>query len=439
MLKNKEMFNFLNYKIMRKIFTSALFVAGCLFGSKAQTTIATYVTGCGGQFEFSPPYQDRASIGVYNDVSGNYRVFDTVEVESVQDVVIDGDFAYLAAQDSIVKYDLTSLTRVSSVSFSSVYKMTIAGSYLIVSKFYGSSPFLYVLDKTDLTTLFSINEVDQNFNKAVVIGDSLYVPNNVKGTVDMYPPYQVYKDTLGRIAVIDIPNQSFVRYIELDTAGAGIKSLYQKGNKIYGLGSDKGIMVEYNTATGNITFVSNTGLKNIFDLHNDTLYGLSSTGIKGFDLSTLSLVNGDNDLVSNDSILAARYDSLNQRFICTFTDYVSYGAAKVYDYQGNEVSSYAVGISPEAVAVYYSANNPVVVNARTLASSKTRKIYPNPAADYLFIETHQNETVYLFDVSGRLVISQPVFEGKNQLDVHQLKNGVYFLKINEETIKFVKQ
>ena len=69
--------------------------------------------------------------------------------------------------------------------------------------------------------------------------------------------------------------------------------------------------------------------------------------------------------------------------------------------------------------------------------SSSLNIYPNPANDNLFIETEMNvEEVVVFDVDGR---QQSTVNGQQSVDVSNLSNGVYFVKVRTENGEVVKR
>ena len=61
------------------------------------------------------------------------------------------------------------------------------------------------------------------------------------------------------------------------------------------------------------------------------------------------------------------------------------------------------------------------------------KVYPNPASDYIQIESNnvQISSVGLYSVLGKEVISQETLTN-NRVDVSNLTSGVYFMKINAD-------
>lgn len=77
-------------------------------------------------------------------------------------------------------------------------------------------------------------------------------------------------------------------------------------------------------------------------------------------------------------------------------------------------------------------------------STSNVKIYPNPANDFINIESNVNEIteVALYDILGKKVLSQNKLTN-NRLDISNLTRGVYFIKINSNgnsiTKKIIKE
>jgi Secretion system C-terminal sorting domain len=66
------------------------------------------------------------------------------------------------------------------------------------------------------------------------------------------------------------------------------------------------------------------------------------------------------------------------------------------------------------------------------------RVYPNPASDVLFIENADNQEITIVNVLGQVVMSVPKAINHSQLIINQLKSGVYFVKMGNETVRFVK-
>jgi len=74
-------------------------------------------------------------------------------------------------------------------------------------------------------------------------------------------------------------------------------------------------------------------------------------------------------------------------------------------------------------------------------NDKAVSVYPNPTSSILYISGMQNANIQLFDLSGKLLINQQ--NADNQINVSNLQNGIYSVKITNESgtvvRKFVKQ
>jgi alpha-tubulin suppressor-like RCC1 family protein len=66
-------------------------------------------------------------------------------------------------------------------------------------------------------------------------------------------------------------------------------------------------------------------------------------------------------------------------------------------------------------------------------------ISPNPASNELYVDGAKNNTQYFItDMAGRLVLSG-VYENNKAIPINKLLSAVYFLKIDNEVYKFIKQ
>ena len=73
-------------------------------------------------------------------------------------------------------------------------------------------------------------------------------------------------------------------------------------------------------------------------------------------------------------------------------------------------------------------------------------VYPNPGNDFLRLEMELNLSgnIYMYDISGRMVESQPVSNSNNIVNTAQLDSGVYIISFvdqsgNRSTAKWIKE
>jgi hypothetical protein len=68
-------------------------------------------------------------------------------------------------------------------------------------------------------------------------------------------------------------------------------------------------------------------------------------------------------------------------------------------------------------------------------------VYPNPADEFIFINENLNAThLKIYNMLGKLIMEQKISASKNNINVSQLKNGMYIIQIikNEQTLSSVK-
>jgi hypothetical protein len=82
---------------------------------------------------------------------------------------------------------------------------------------------------------------------------------------------------------------------------------------------------------------------------------------------------------------------------------------------------------------YTTKKNLIYVGMDETEQAESFKLYPNPATDFLFLNTdNANEIkgIRIYDTEGRLLINENFDRQREiQLDIRQLKNGMYYLEI----------
>lgn len=74
----------------------------------------------------------------------------------------------------------------------------------------------------------------------------------------------------------------------------------------------------------------------------------------------------------------------------------------------------------------------------TISLSNDIEIYPNPAQNSFFITNAQNSTIEIIDIAGQLVHSEQITDALHHINLNNVSNGTYFVKIiskNQVSIK----
>ena len=66
-------------------------------------------------------------------------------------------------------------------------------------------------------------------------------------------------------------------------------------------------------------------------------------------------------------------------------------------------------------------------------------MYPNPAKDFVTIESAKDAVVKIYSVNGQMLSQQNISEGINTINISDLNAGMYFISVDETMVKIVKK
>lgn len=64
-------------------------------------------------------------------------------------------------------------------------------------------------------------------------------------------------------------------------------------------------------------------------------------------------------------------------------------------------------------------------------------VYPNPASDYFVVNGKQDEVLSVYNSTGEVVMQRVMQEGKNEIDVRSLAEGMYFVNAGEHRARLI--
>ncbi len=412
---------------MKKI-TFSIALTVITFASAAQKTILVNGGRFGNQTE-------NVSVSVYDTQNSTSTTIDSIGSQSVQDILITGNVGFIAAQDSIIRYDLTSNTRTAAVKFAGVSTkaMSLApNNELIVSNWFGKTSYnIYIYNQTTLALVDSINIASGVTSMLVEPTNDLLVVTQNQST-----GAPAYRDTLGSIIAATISNRTVIAPLTVSGYTGEVGELIAKPNGAgaYAFNSESNTIVDVNAT--NFPFVTTSivnsnqdfkvGGKSQYEVNGDTLFLRMNQGIGTINLSNLSVI--DSNLIDT-VVTAFAYDTANFNFYVTATDFFSYTSGKVYDRAGSYVSSFATASSPEVIGMYYSQVTGLLSFYDRKESSFS--IYPNPANNFISIDTDVTEQVrvQILNYKGQVVKEESLVNVSSQINVSDLSSGIYFVNI----------
>ena len=372
------------------------------------------------------------TIGSYNPANQMYQVVDTLEgMRFGSDVLINGDFYYVAADSKIFKMDLNTHQELASVNCPGVRNLGIYQNKLIATRgeyltTYNS--YLHVYDATNLSLIAAIDTVQgpkwaaQNI---VVDGSIAYIAVN--------NAYE-WGNEKGIIGQLDLNNLIYGSEVDLGPDGknpdnmfASNGILYTVNNKDWSGASVSRLPIGSTVpTTANISSaITGCGTSALRD--DKLVYQISmETTLNEFDLALMNNVGPLSGHTINYYELSQ--DPVSGNLYASETDYFSFGKVHLYDPNNNELSNFDAGVSPGTI----------VFDVRPLSSSlnelsKTISLYPNPTSDLIHISGAGNKTIY--DLSGKIVIES----SSEEISVAHLLSGAYILEMNGAKAFFVKK
>lgn len=413
--------------LMRSILTSFVTAALCSLSLTAAAQSGRQaIIANGGVFTAG----NIATVASYDLNNGAYRVFDSVGARSVQDVLISGNAAYVAADSMILRYDIDTYTREAAVVAPGVRKLALWGNRLVATMGFGANfDYVRTYDATTLNQLSAISGLSGECEGISIWGDTAIVAVPIG-----------FGAASGKIAVIDLAANVLRTEIDLDSNGRGIKELYPANGKVWALSP-----ISYLNPYSYLTEFDPTSLAytqhrvdmeamGSVGVHAGVYYVRRNAGVYSFDLTNASVL--DSLLFPAHGYAGGVVNTQTGEFLLTETDYFSFGKAYRYAAAGSLLDSLAVGISPEALAIDYRL--PLGVSA---PAAQPLGLWPNPATDAVSFQLDKplrNAQLRVVDALGREVLVRDYAQVQAaRLPVEALPAGLYHVVLRSSSQQYV--
>ncbi|HXH20192.1 MAG TPA: T9SS type A sorting domain-containing protein [Chitinophagales bacterium] len=382
------------------------------------------------------------TVASYHPSTKVYSVFDTIEGQRfASDVIVAGDYIYVAADKLLVKYDKNTLQRVAAQNVVGIRNIAAWNDKLIVTRgeyLQKFSSYFQIYNQSDLSFFYELDTFTgpkYSTQNIEVMGDKVYFLIN--NGFD-FPNYK------GLIGVADLSAQSYEEY-DLGADGLNPDNLMRDGNMLYTLNNKDftGSSVSvFNVNTGSIV---TTNLPNVSTGCGTSTFFTSNVWYQQYGSMKLHQFNPVNSTVVDSfdfgkSFYGLSVDTVNNLLYATTTDYVSTGMAYIYNAAHALIDSFSVGVSAGNIAFDVRKTTGISNNA---SNSVMFRVYPNPANETLNIENlGALKAIELLDASGRKIISAT--SPHTPFDIRHLEEGLYFIAALDKngfrkTVSFVKQ
>ena len=298
------------------------------------------------------------TVGVYSIASSDPSYSEIIEISGAKfatDLIIDGDYFYVAADDRILKYHLDTYELITSQDVNGARKLAIYDNYLFVSKgdydgaTFGPVIFDSYLDVFDLDLNYQFgfpsetNGPQWSTESILINEDKLYVLIN---NAYEWGNYQ------GIIGQVDLNTLNYEAEIDLGDDGKNPINLMFKDDKLYTLnnknwdGSSISV-VDINNSddiqTLNLSDVSaGCGVSIIRDQKlNYQKSGDLEMGI--IDLETLTQTGVEDNL--NMNYYSVSENPINGNLFAATSDFVTNSQVYIYDSNNTEIANFTSGVT----------------------------------------------------------------------------------------------
>lgn len=168
---------------------------------------------------------------------------------------------------------------------------------------------------------------------------------------------------------------------------------------------------------------------NLFPTWNTSTAGLSGGGynnIDAFDNNNvmISNLNSGNIFKTNNGGTSWTQETLPATLLVNDLKYISASAAWIVG-SGGTILAYSSSVTPT------SLNN-------NKNSNQLIALYPNPAQNFVTIKNvADNKLVEVINTLGQVILKQNI--SNERLNISHLQKGIYFVKIDDSLVKFIKE
>ncbi len=411
------------------LFIAALTSAGLY----AQQYVHQVLIANEGYFDFQTnAIVEPATIGSYNPATQTYVVVDTLDGQRFSsDVIIDGDFYFVAADTKIFKYNLNTHQEVGSIVLPGVRNLAIAGNKLIATRGEYLQTFDSYLQVFDKNTLQLIAALDTNngpkwaTQNIVVVNNTAYVAVN--------NAYE-WGNEKGLIGQLDLNTLTYGAEIDLGAEGKNPDNMFLYNNELYTVNNKdwSGASVSKISLNG---AVNTQNLANAITgcgtsaLRDDKLvYQISMENtLNDYNLLDMSYVGPVAGITNNFYELAQ--EPVNGFLYTSSTDFFSQGMVQIYDVNNTLSHQFAVGVSPGTIVFDLRSNVGLDENTDNLG------VWPNPSTGVFQINgLGTNQTYQIANTTGQIILTSQ----SNSIDLSNFESGIYFLNTEKSSVKLIK-
>jgi hypothetical protein len=296
------------------------------------------------------------TIGSYDPINQTYTAVDTLTgARFASDMIIDGDYIYVAADNMLYKYDKNTMILTASQNIQGIRNLAVWNDKIVVSRgdydnttfmpiFFNS--YLQIFNTSDLsfyTELDTISGPKWSTQDMIVNDDMLYVTINNAFE---------FGNEKGIIGIIDMSTMSYLSEIDLGPDGKNPDNLVSNGTNLYTVNNKDwtgASISEVDISTGiattvNISMVS-TGCGTSCMKNNKIMYQISQD-TELYEWDPQLMPGSGIPMGYSQNFYELSVNETNDYLYASNTDFFSYGTINIYDNNNMLVNTFNTSVSP---------------------------------------------------------------------------------------------
>jgi len=361
------------------------------------------------------------TVGIFDIAANAYQQVNIIDnARFASDIIIDQSNYWVAADQSILKFDLLSHQLLASMNLVGVRKLAIFNDLLIVTRgeyLKKLDAYVQIYNKNSFKLLFEIPSIDLPYTtESIIIKDS-YAYIAVNNGFD-------FGNEVGKIVKLNLNLMQIESIVDLGIDGKNPENLMIKDNLLLSLNN-----------------------KN-FTGSSVSLYNLESAGIETYNLTNVNSLCGTSVLAGESviyqeinktevgkfnitdkqsgvfkdlgrSFYGMNFDPTSKLLCAGETDFKTTGRVHIYDEQFNEKYLFDAGVAPG----YFAFVDASLLASRNLQALEF-EISPNPVVNKISIICKEAIVEsQVLDFYGKLLLES----NQKSLELELLQPGVYVL------------
>ena len=299
------------------------------------------------------------TIGSYDPVNQTYTTVDTIfGARFASDMIIDGEYIYVAADNYLYKYDKNDYSLLSSQNVEGIRNILVWNDKILVTRGdYDNVTFMPILFNSYLQ-VFNTTDLSFHLEIDTVLGPKWATQNMIIDGNTLYVAINngfEWGNEQGLIGILDMNTMTYLNEIDLGPDGKNPDNMVFDGTHLY--------TVNNKDFTG--SSISKIDVSNASSITTNMLTMNTGCGTSCFRDGKINYqISGDTELYEWDPILTPSaglplgfsenfyelaIDKVNNYLYASSTDWFSYGSINIFDSNNMSVGSFTCGISPGTI------------------------------------------------------------------------------------------